>query len=122
MALQGNVIHAGSGTKHKDDIQIILFWRWSHKEVPKYDKDIQETKLSVLIEIAKEFFDTFKDIELRKEMLRIVKHCYDTSDEAYRETCINTFSNYRNIGKMLLSWKGGKNTFHHWATNKYLFK
>ena len=125
MALQGNVIHAGSGTNDEDDIRIILFWTWSDKTVRKYNEDIQETKLSIIMEIAREFFETFNDIESRKEMLRIVKHCYDTSDDAYKDTCINTFSNYSNIRKMLSSWKDDvKNTnFKRWANpNKNLFK
>ena len=58
-----------------------------------------------MIAFAKEFFATFDtSLSLKKEMLRIVKFCFDTSNDAYKETCINTFSNYRWIPRIFHEW------------------
>ena len=120
MAMEGSVIHAGSGSNTDGNVRIILFWTWSHKDIISYDENIQETKLTVIIEFAAEFFRFTKKESLRKEMLRIIRYCYDTSNQAYKKTCPETFNMYKYVPDMLKDWyKGSK---HDKMDEKWLRK
>ena len=90
-SLQGGQIHYGPGAKPLE-IRTLLFWTFNKKDQKSYDTDFQETKLTLIIGLAKSIWRSLGEDE-RVKMLFVVFHVFNTCQKAYKETCHTTFSN-----------------------------
>ena len=88
-AMDGGEIHAGAGS-NKGQIRTCLFWTWSNKNGISYDKDVQETRLSMMIHIANDCWDNLEEDE-KMGIMKMIYYCFITSEVSYRESAPATF-------------------------------
>jgi len=99
----GGVIHAGSEAEH-NDVRTVLFWTWTKKDSLQYNSDVQETKLTLMIQLAQDVWNRLKengDLKQKTELLRLVYYCFSTSENLYCTTCSNTLRNVKHIPSLL---------------------
>ncbi len=89
-AMDGGEIHAGAGS-NKGQIRTCLFWTWSDKNGSSYDKDVQETRLSMIIHIANDCWDDLEGEDERMGIMKMIYYCFITSEVSYRKSAPGTF-------------------------------
>ena len=99
-SVNGGEIHAGSGASH-DQVRVFLFWTYHDLSLEPYDNDEQVTKLSLIINIARDCWEKLKKLQLRREMIFLIYYTYLTCELEYRNTCRRTFRNYPDIESMI---------------------
>ena len=82
------------------EIRTLLFWTFNKKDQKSYDTDFQETKLTLIIGLAKSIWHSLEEDE-RVKMLFVVFHIFNTCQKAYKETCHTTFSNLELVPTMI---------------------
>jgi len=81
--INGSVIHSGSGISKKC-VRCILFWSGSPEEYDEmYDPDVQETSMSIMIEIIREVW--FDNPGLREQMVEFMFNVHKTCNDSYRK-------------------------------------
>ena len=50
----------------------MLFWTWNEMGAEEYDRDKQETKLTLIISIARDVWPTLTTDELKTEMIALI--------------------------------------------------
>jgi hypothetical protein len=79
--INGSVIHSGLGIL-KNCVRCILFWSGSPEEYNEiYDPDVQETSMSVMIEIIREVW--FDRPEMREQMVEFMFNVHRTCDDSF---------------------------------------
>ena len=68
------------------EIRTLLFWTFNKKDQKSYDTDFQETKLTLIIGLAKSIWRSLGEDE-RVKMLFVVFHIFNTCQKAYKEIC-----------------------------------
>ena len=99
----GGVIHAGSEAEH-NDVRTVLFWTWTNKDCLQYNSDVQETKLTLMIQLAQDVWNRLKengDLKQKTELLTLVYYCFSTSENLYCSTYSNTLRNIKHIPSLL---------------------
>jgi len=99
-SVNGGIIHAGAGSTN-GDVRVMLFWTWHGSGDEEYDKDKQETKLSLIVTLAMEVWPSLDKYLLKKEMIQLVYYCFMTCEDGYKKTAKNTFHNYPNVVKLI---------------------
>ena len=99
-SVNGGEIHAGSGASH-DQVRVFLFWTYHDFSLRPYDNDDQVTKLSLIINIARDCWDKLEPLQLRRKMIFLIYYTFLTCELQYRKTCSPTFRSYPNIEKMI---------------------
>ena len=82
------------------EIRTLLFWTFNKKGQKSYDTDFQETKLTLIIGLAKSIWRSLGKDE-RVKMLFVVFHVFNTCQKAYKETCHTTFLNFELVPTMI---------------------
>ena len=82
------------------EIRTLLFWTFNKKDQKSYDTDFQETKLTLIIGLAKSIWRSLGKDE-RVKMLFVVFHVFNTCQKAYKETCHTTFLNLELVPTMI---------------------
>ena len=98
--IDGGLIHAGAGATNRD-VRIMLFWTWNELDCKEYDTDEQTTKLTLVIQIAKDAWPNLINDNLRTEMIRLIYYCFVTCDPGYQKSAASTFGNYPQIKEMV---------------------
>ena len=49
-SVEGGIIHAGSGARN-GDVRVVLFWTWNESDAEEYNRDRQETKLTLIVSV-----------------------------------------------------------------------
>ena len=81
--INGSVIHSGSGILN-NCVRCILFWSGSPQEYNEmYDPDVQETSMSVMIEIIREVW--FDRADLREQMVEFMFNVQKTCNDGYKK-------------------------------------
>jgi hypothetical protein len=93
-SLKGGIIHAGAGARNDGDIRILLFWTFHLKDDLPYDTDYQETKLTLIVSLAKDIWDMLDSEKHKVDMLKIIWHVFETCQSSYKKTCYSTFTAY----------------------------
>jgi hypothetical protein len=84
--IRGSEVHSGSGVVGRR-VRGILFWSGKPLRIKNmYDPDVQQTMLSVMIEIIQEvWISGTHDYDLRREMVELMYHVYNLCGQNYKE-------------------------------------
>jgi hypothetical protein len=84
--IRGSEVHSGSGVVGWR-VRGILFWSGKPLRIKNmYDPDVQQTMLSVMIEIIQEvWINDTHDYNLRREMVELMYHVYSLCGRNYKE-------------------------------------
>ena len=75
----------------------MLFWTWNELGAEEYDRDKQETKLTLIISIARDVWPTLTTDELKTEMIGLTLYCFSTCEDGYQKTASYTFTDYPKV-------------------------
>ena len=99
-SIEGGIIHAGAGAIN-GEVRVMLFWTWNELGAEEYDRDKQETKLTLIISIARDVWPTLTTDELKTEMIALIFYCFWTCEDGYQKTASDTFTDYPKVQLMI---------------------
>ena len=100
VGLHGSVIHAGTGAA-SNDVRSIVFWTYAEKA--KYNNDTQHTKVTVMATIVRKLWSSKDNRDIRLDLLKLLCHCFVTTDTSHQKTCPGCFINYGGLRDLLTS-------------------
>ena len=99
-SVEGGIIHAGSGARN-GDVRVVLFWTWNESNAEEYNRDRQETKLTLIVSIAKDVWSHLDTLALKQQMIELIYYCFWTCEDAYQLTAATTFNDYPQVVNMI---------------------
>ena len=99
-SVEGGIIHAGSGARN-GDVRVVLFWTWNESDAEEYNRDRQETKLTLIVSIAKDVWSHLDTLALKQQMIELIYYCFWTCEDAYQLTAATTFNDYPQVVNMI---------------------